>query len=583
MTGRNALACDDPAFTATALCRLRFITKASSTILNLLAHHQFLGCSMRTLLLASSIALCVATPLFAQQWQGQPYGYPTQGMPSPYPYGANPYGQPPTQAGPRVYYGDFPTAATPAPQPVQVPQPQPHYIPTQYSSGAGNGTVYYYYPSNGYNPTPYNYFPYGQLGRSTTAPLPSKAVGWPNPTPRYASPDAANDEPRAELDRLAALPFHRPTKDCFWVSGDYLASFIRPMGVASTLLTTGSTADALPGAFGQPGTAALFPRQNIDFGMISGLRLEAGVFLDDCDRFSLDLRGTWFTPSTSNYSAAADNTGRPFLARPVFNVAAGREGAFLNSSDGTNNVPAIILGTFNAEFKSELFGVELNARHHTYFWERFHADTLVGLRYMNLNERMRITERLTPSAASPPFLTFQGGLVGAPSEIADEDTFQTRNQFYGGQIGGRLSYEQKWFSLEGSVKLAIGATQQRTRIDGNSSLITPGGTAVVPGGILALPTNIGTYNRTVLGLIPEFGLNLGVDVTQHVRLQLGYSFLMWNKVVRPGSQFDRNLNPAQVPTSPTFGPFAGPIAPTYRFNDELFYAHSFNIGLLFHY
>lgn len=552
--------------------------------------NQILGCTMRTQLLAWSIVLGAASALPAQSWPGypyggaQPYGYPSQPLPtSPYYHGASapPSTPVPTPTAPRVYYGDFPNAIPASPPPVMAPQPT--YIPAQHGPGVSSDPVYYYPPANSYSPTPYHYFPYGQLGKPVPPPIPSKAVGWPNPTPRYVSHDFANDEPRAELQRLAALPFHRETRERFWLGAEYLASFMRPMRVAAPLLTTGSTFDAFPGAIGQPGTGVLYPTQNIDFGLQSGFKLHGGWFLDDCDRFSLELAMSFYGPNNTERSAAGDNTGRPFLSRPIFNVAAGREGAFLNTSDGTANVPAVILGTYNAEFKSLLMGIELNARHHTYWWERFHADTLVGFRYMHLSERMRIMERLTPSAASAPFLTFQGAVLGFPNEIADEDLFRTGNNFFGGQVGGRLSYEYRWINLEGSVKLALGVTRQQTRIEGSSSLISPAGITTVPGGVLAVPTNIGSHTRSVFGILPEFGVNASINVTQNIRVQLGYSFLMWNKVVRPGSQFDRNINPAQVPTSPTFGPFAGPISPTYRFNDELFYAHTFNIGLLFHY
>ena len=73
------------------------------------------------------------------------------------------------------------------------------------------------------------------------------------------------------------------------------------------------------------------------------------------------------------------------------------------------------------------------------------------------------------------------------------------------------------------------------------------------GGILALPSNIGSYSRSVFGVIPEAGLTLGVQPINHVRLTAGYSFLYWNAVARPGDQIDPRVNRGAIPGDPTFG------------------------------
>jgi hypothetical protein len=345
------------------------------------------------------------------------------------------------------------------------------------------------------------------------------------------------------------------------------------------LLTAGSPFDASPGALGQPGTSVLFPLNSIDFGLFSGAKLEAGVFIDSCDRLSLEIGGFYLWNNTTTYNAGGDSTGNSTLSRPVFNINAGQERAFLNSIP----LPVIIVGTFNAEFKSALYGAELNARYHSYWWQRFHSDVLAGLRFMNLAESMRIQERLTPQGN---FLTFlgAGNFVTPPNILTNEDSFRTVNYFYGAQIGGRLTWEHEWFSVGGFAKLALGATQQNTNIAGSTSVVMPGGAAITaPGAVLALPTNIGNYNRTVFSVLPEFGLSVGVELSRCVRLDLGYSFLLWNNVVRPGSQYDRSINTAQAPSNAGFGPLTGTVAPIYRFNDEVFWINNFTAGVTFRY
>src|SRR5262249_23233344 len=176
-----------------------------------------------------------------------------------------------------------------------------------------------------------------------------------------------------------------------------------------------------------------------------------------------------------------------------------------------------------------------------------------GFRYMRLAESLRIQDRLTPLL--PGTITFNGGTnpVIPPDQLADEDFFGTVNDFYGFQFGGSLHWEHKWLSLDAFGKVGVGATVERVRINGSTTLISGAGNQVAEGGILALPSNIGDRSRTVFGFVPEAGLNFNIEATNHIRLRFGYSFLFWDKVVRPGRQIDGAVNPGLVPSDLTFG------------------------------
>ena len=517
---------------------------------------RFPGPARRMIPLVLLMLLVAAGGIQAQQGPvngGYPY---TQGSPPM----MNPYGYP---------------------QPMQpVPYPNPYYgnnYPrSNYAPSNGGGITYYYVQ----NPNGPNYYPFASP-YGTPAPagrVPVRAPTWPAPTPAPQLPiperiDPSLGDPNLE-GRKPIVSFHRNPDETFWFKADYLATFIRPMRSAA-LVTLGSANDTSQGAIGQPSTVVVFGNNNIDFNLFSGVRMQGGLFLDSNDRFSLDIGGFLNFPNKQSVSFGSDANGNPLIARPIFNVVAGREGAFLTSG------PGLIAGTTSIETKSEMAGLELNVRYHSYIRERLHVDGLVGFRYVRLAERMQFQDRINPLATD--FLTFQGANVNAPNSLADQDSFRTLNQFFGPQIGGRLSWEYCWLTLEGFAKLGLGITQQHTDINGSTTLITPGGNQTVAGGILAQPSNIGTYNRAVFGIVPEFGLQVGVELTQCIRLQMGYSLLMWNHVVRPGMQIDRNVNPTQVPGSPTFGAISGPLSPAYRFNDELFWSHNFNVGLEFHF
>ncbi|MBI1830871.1 MAG: BBP7 family outer membrane beta-barrel protein [Planctomycetes bacterium] len=507
-------------------------------------------------LLALLGPLLTGASLYAQGWA--PYGYSPYPQPMPMPYG-NPY------------YGNYQSNTVPG---YIYPRPA-----TPYSQGYSNGNgVTYYYVQDSAGPNYYRHAtPYSTPRPVYHEPRGPSGATWPAPvnTPAYTERYRPTEEEALGDGRKPVVTFHRTPNEAFWVHGEYIGTFLRPMRTPLPLVTTGSEFDARPGAIAQPATSVLFGNSSVDYGMQSGARFEAGTFLDAGNRFSLELAGFFVLPNSQSFNAVSDANGNPVISRPIFNTADNVEGAFLNA------LPGKIAGTLSIESKSEMFGLELNARYHAYLREQWHLDGLLGFRYLRLSERMRIREHINPIATD--FLSFLGARVNIPNSLEDDDNFRTINQFFGPQIGGRASWEHKWFILDAYAKVGLGATREEASISGTTTLITPAGNSVANGGILALPANSGTQRRTVVGIVPEFGVNLGVDLWQHTRLQLGYSFLMWNHVVRPAGQMDRNVNPTQVPGSPTFGPLTGPNAPNYRFNDEFFWTHTFRIGLDIHF
>ncbi len=206
----------------------------------------------------------------------------------------------------------------------------------------------------------------------------------------------------------------------------------------------------------------------------------------------------------------------------------------------------------------------------------FHV-ALGGFRSLNLNEDLAIQDHLIPLAAG--ILNFQSLPADPPNTLSDVDRFHTSNTFYGGQIGGRLEWANDRFSVGLLGKVAFGVNQQLAIIDGSSSLTTPAGSTAVPGGVLALATNSGRYYRSVFSVVPEGGVNLGWNITPRLKATIGYTFLYWTDVARPGNQIDRNLNPALQPTNQTFGNGLGAAQPTFSFHESGFWAQGVNVGL----
>ena len=129
-------------------------------------------------------------------------------------------------------------------------------------------------------------------------------------------------------------------------------------------------------------------------------------------------------------------------------------------------------------------------------------------------------------------------------------------------------------------KVALGATHQEVRISGTTDFTDPGVAPVrQQGGLLALPTNIGSYSRDQFSVVPEIGINVGRQVTDHLRLFAGYTLLYWSGVVRPGDQIDFGVNPTQLPTPTGPGTLVGEARPAFAFRNTDLWAQGVNLGL----
>ena len=58
---------------------------------------------------------------------------------------------------------------------------------------------------------------------------------------------------------------------------------------------------------------------------------------------------------------------------------------------------------------------------------------------------------------------------------------------------------------------------------------------------------------------------------------VGYSFIYWSRVVRPGDQIELDVNPDLLP--PELDPVEGALRPRFAFNDTDYWLHGLNVGL----
>ena len=150
--------------------------------------------------------------------------------------------------------------------------------------------------------------------------------------------------------------------------------------------------------------------------------------------------------------------------------------------------------------------------------------------------------------------------------------------FYDAVLGA-LGYEPIMpFSAEGTL-VAVGNNNQSLLIDGFTSVTDQATGTSVTGqqGLFAQPSNIGVYTRNTLSVIPELALKLHVDVTDTIKVTLGYGFLAMTQVARPADQLDRNITIQPLGAPLQIGP-AFPLRPT-SINETTFWSHSLSIGV----
>jgi hypothetical protein len=245
--------------------------------------------------------------------------------------------------------------------------------------------------------------------------------------------------------------------------------------------------------------------------------------------------------------------------------------------------PGAFSGRVEVQATAQLWGAELNVVRGRFATDCFAADWLVGFRYLGLEEGLTIAQSSTLLAGGTS--GFNGMLVLSPNLITIGDSVQTRNEFYGGQVGAQAELEWHGLFLYAMGKIALGYDHETIAIAGGSSLTSPvtGVTQRVPGGLLALANNIGMTSRDTFAVVPEVNINVGYQITKTLRAYAGYSLLYISDVVRPGDQLSRNVNPTQIPTSLAFGPRVGAPAPVLDTNHSDFTAHGLNVGFVFRY
>jgi hypothetical protein len=351
----------------------------------------------------------------------------------------------------------------------------------------------------------------------------------------------------------------------FYIGADYLLWWVRKDQVPA-LATTGNVNDTIPGAFGQPGTVALLGLGGFGDNNSSGARVTAYYWFDQDHTFGVDASGFWLANASRQAEVGGNgDLNSPVIARPFFNPNAGA-----NDADPIS-VPGVQAGTLLVEMTRRFWGADANLRcSQCLDISPFSRVTfLAGGRFLYLDENLSFQEHV-------------GDLIDSEGNPGNDfkifDKFQTYNRFYGAQVG--LELESRVgpvvFNLAG--KCALGETYQAVKTGANTVVTEPDGTVFSDPtrGLLVQPSNLGRVSRYRFGVVPEVIASLSWEFNEHFRFTVGYNFLWWSSVVRPGEQIDPVVNVGAVGDVGQLGSIARPGVP---FQSSSFWAQGVSGGL----
>jgi hypothetical protein len=347
-----------------------------------------------------------------------------------------------------------------------------------------------------------------------------------------------------------------PSSKGIWFGAEYLLWRIKDGPNPAPLATLGDPTAETPGAIGQPGTVVIMGASDIDYGNFSGGRFTTGCWLDQEKNWGVEISGFLLEKKADGQALSSDANGNPQIFRPLNDPDFGESTFFVSD-------PGFTVGSIALSSSSQLWGAEANVLATLFRNYKCRFTLLAGFRYLGLNERIDVSTLQTTLTDVSLCSAIEPGSIAVPTGtvIGVRDSFETSNQFFGGQFGARAEWflSSKCF-VEVRGQVALGLNHQVIDINGLTTQIEPGRFPVlVPAGVLATRTNasntnLGHHTKNVFSVVPETQVRLGWQWNTYFRTWVGYDFLYMSNVVRPGNQISRTIDFLAIPTSCAFDP-----------------------------
>ncbi len=320
------------------------------------------------------------------------------------------------------------------------------------------------------------------------------ADDWRNaPPPPVAVPLTPSCPPQIPMNWVSEVPAGRgyfAEVDAIWLK--------RNPSKSTVLATLNSP--------GHPGRPQLIASEDVNFDFEPGLRVRAGMMFNQCTQ----LEAVYFGVNNMNGNPATLNRlPGPFALNSIYTVL--------------NNTPL----QYRADGQTELQSGELNLRRRSgngYL----STSALVGFRYLYIQDKLRLD-----TFGPPP----TGGPLAYETTLAN-----VRNNMFGLQVGGDVSYNCNRWQLTGNAKGLLYANFYDS--------IAQNVVSDPSGYFLKGPTYRNSSDEDKLatpGVGAQVGLDAAFALTQNIVLRGGYQLLVLSNVAIGSEQLP------QVRRSPALG------------------------------
>jgi hypothetical protein len=377
---------------------------------------------------------------------------------------------------------------------------------------------------------------------------------YPSPGPFLAPPPYPGPPPFPPP--VIANP---PDDPFFWFGADALLWWVKSQPLGVPLITTGPASQgANAGSLGAPGTTSL--NGPLNFNPAAGLQLYMGSWFDSAHTIGLD--GGFFylgRQSTSFGAADRSGTGQFVINEPVV-------GAPFST---LVSYPGVETGSVNVNATTQLTGADVNILYNLMRKPGWTVNLVGGFRFVELDETLSINANSDLFVTTTYYDGFGNVLATAPpgSSVVVIDSFNTKNQFYGGQLGAYVQRVLGRWVFNATGKVALGATHEVVNVQGTTYVNPINGPSVALAGGNFATLQAGQWLQNQFAVLPQFQGNVGYQIGRCVRASIGYNFLFLSRVVRPGNQIDNTYD--------------GVVHPLVPMTNSTFWAQGINFSLLF--
>ena len=213
---------------------------------------------------------------------------------------------------------------------------------------------------------------------------------------------------------------------------------------------------------------------------------------------------------------------------------------------------------------SNVYGADISVRQYWFGKHGGTVDFLYGYQHMHLDEDMTI-------ASSSVALSDDFAPIGAI--LGTTDSFETENDFHGGQFGISSQYREACWSFQGLAKVGFGSLKRTAKLSGQTFTSIDGNNATDLKGLHVRSTNAGTTTDNTFGWIPELDFSIGYHKYPNYELTLGYHIIAMTDALQVSGALDPDLA-SNLSDPPTLAQ-----RPTASLQYDTFYVQGIHFGI----